>query len=205
MAGMNEKKYSLALLDFDRTVTDRDSFVDFLLYNFGLTRLLGGFLSFSPAIILYLTKTIPNWKLKEVALTHFFGGWNLEEFSRKCQNYSTERLPKIIRPVALERIDWHKQNGHRVVIVSASISQWLKGWCDKNKLGLIASEIEVINNKVTGKLLGKNCYGIEKVSRIKKEYNLADFGSIFAYTDSKSDWPMLELADEKYYRWKKTG
>lgn len=199
---MTEKK-SLALIDFDGTVTTKNSFIDFLQYNFGIAKLMLGFLHFSPSVVLFFLKIIPNWKLKEVALTHFFGGWLETDFLRKCHNYSTERLPNIIRPEAKRRLAWHQKNGHEVAIVSASVREWLKGWCDEYKLGLIATEIEIRNGKVTGRLLGKNCYGSEKVNRIKKEYQLSSYNQVYAYTDSMSDLPMLELADEKYYKWNK--
>ncbi len=68
----------------------------------------------------------------------------------------------------MERIEWHKEQGHEVVIVSASIECWLKPWCEQNKLNLIGTKMKMEDSKVTGKFLSKNCYGIEKANRVKK-------------------------------------
>ena len=48
-------------------------------------------------------------------------------------------LEPLIRKKALKEIEWHKENGHDVVIVSASIDLWLKPWCIKNDVALISS------------------------------------------------------------------
>ena len=48
---------------------------------------------------------------------------------------------------------------------------------------------------VTGKLLTKNCYGIEKAHRVKEKYDLEDYDYIYIYGDRE----LLELADERFY------
>jgi phosphoserine phosphatase len=67
-------------------------------------------------------------------------------------------------------------------------------------LELIASRLEVSGGKVTGKILGKNCHGDEKVVRIKEVYDLTNYNIIAAYGDTGGDKPMLELADQAHYR-----
>ena len=100
----------------------------------------------------------------------------------------------------MEKIVWHKEQGHKVVIVSASIECWLKPWCDKNGLGLIATKLEIKDGRVTGKFLTKNCYGIEKANRVKEGYNLDDYDYIYAYGDSRGDKELLALAHESHYK-----
>ncbi|MBP1732847.1 MAG: HAD-superfamily hydrolase, subfamily (PSPase-like) family protein, partial [Deltaproteobacteria bacterium] len=39
--------------------------------------------------------------------------------------------------------------------------------------------------------------------RIEEQYDLKSFDHIYAYGDTPGDKAMLELADEKYYRWKR--
>ena len=70
----------------------------------------------------------------------------------------------------------------------------------RNNLELIATRLEIKNNKLTGKFASKNCYGMEKVNRIKKNYNLDNYEVVYAYGDSMGDHQMLDLADIKYYR-----
>ena len=100
----------------------------------------------------------------------------------------------------MEKIAWHNEQGYKVVVVSASIERWLKPWCDKNDLDMIATKIEVKDGIVTGKLLSKNCHGIEKANRVKEAYNLSDYDYIYAYGDSRGDKELLTLADERFYK-----
>ncbi len=71
---------------------------------------------------------------------------------------------------------------------------------EENGLELIATKFEIENNKISGKLLTKNCYGQEKVNRIRKQYNLNDYNHIYAYGDSKGDKEMLELANFSFFK-----
>lgn len=68
---------------------------------------------------------------------------------------------------------------------------------------MICSELETRNGAYTGNYIGKDCSGEEKIKRIEEKYNLKKYTSIYAYGDTKEDKEMLELADHKYYRWKK--
>lgn len=196
-------KNTLALFDFDGTITFRDSLIDFIKFAVGYSRFLRGILLLSPVIFAYKLKTLPNWKAKEAVLTHFFGGWNSKLFDEKAMQYGSRKLPDIVRKVAFERLLFHKDAGHEIVIVSASIENYLKHWCKKYDFGLIATKLEVVDSKITGRISGKNCYGAEKIKRIKERLNLAHFESIYAYGDSPGDFDMQRLANEKYYRWKK--
>lgn len=190
----------IAFFDFDGTITKKDSLFEFIKYCFGIVGLLKGIILLSPVLVLYLVKIIPNYRAKEIFLGYFFKGFSKEEFITKCTGFSERVLPKLIKQEALEKIKWHKEQKHRVVVVSASINFWLEPWCKTNDIELIASELEFINNKFTGKLSTKNCYGIEKENRIKECISLNEYNSIFAYGDTKGDQEMLNLANYKHYR-----
>lgn len=193
----------IAFFDFDNTITYKDSFIEFLFYSNTITKICLKSLFLSPLIILYFFKIIPNWRLKEIFLTAFFANLELDTFKKMADEFSKEKLPSIVKHEALEEIKFYKSKNVSVVIVSASVDLWLASWCANYGLDLISSKLEVKENKITGKLEGKNCYGIEKVNRIRAVYNLKEFDKIYAYGDSKGDIEMLALADEKYYQWKK--
>ena len=132
----------------------------------------------------------------------FFGGWDSSVFDEAAYSYSVNRLPLIVRDIAMQAIENHKNNGDRVVVVSASSEKWLKPWCDSEGIELIGTIFEVENGVFTGKISGKNCYGEEKVNRIRKSYNQGDYEKIYAYGDSSGDLDMLNLAHVKYYKWR---
>ncbi len=191
----------LALFDFDGTITDRDSLLDFLIYVFGRARCVMGALALGPMMGLYLLGVIPNWRAKEAVFGHFMRGWDVDGFREACENYSRMRLPAIIRPIALEKLAWHRSEGHRMIVVSASVEEWFRGWCGRNGMEVIGTRLEAREGRLTGRIDGSNCNGSEKVRRIRDSVDLDCFERIYAYGNSGGDTEMLTLADERYYNW----
>jgi len=194
---------ALALFDFDGTITYKDSFGDFIAYAVGRRKFIIGAVLLSPVLVAYAAGFIRNWRAKELVSTYFFGGWDFHGFEGLAAKYSRERLPRIVRDIALERVGWHKLRGDKVVVVSASIDLWLADWCSTCDVDLIATKLEVKDGRVTGRFLTRNCSGEEKVRRIEEQYDLKSFDYIYAYGDAPGDKPMLRLANEKYYRWER--
>lgn len=190
----------IAFFDFDGTITTDDSLLKFIRFVVGDRRFLLGLVVLSPMLVLYKLKLIPNYKAKQYMLSWFFKGMSKDAFLKVANEYSLVHIDKIVRQKAIEKINWHKNQGHKVVVVSASIECWLRPWCEKNGLELIATKLEIKDDIVTGKLLSKNCYGIEKVNRIKELYDLENFDYIYAYGDSDGDKQILEISHEKFYK-----
>ena len=190
----------IALFDFDGTITTDDSLIRFIRFVMGDMKTLWGMIILSPMLVTYELKLIPNYKAKQMMLSYFFKGMDEQQFRKVAEKYSLRQIDTMRRPKAMEKIAWHKEQGHKIVIVSASIECWLKPWCDRNNLDLVATKIETKDGIVTGKLLTKNCYGIEKINRVKEVYNLSDYDHIYAYGDSRGDKELLALADESFYK-----
>ena len=193
-------KMNIAFFDFDGTLTSKDSLEDFIQYAVGRKKYFTGLLFLSPILILYKLKFISNSFAKEKLMTYFFKGWDADHFQKIAKKYSLEEIDKIIRPKAMKKIKWHQKEGHHIVIVSASFDDWLRPWCDINNLNLISTSLEIKNNKLTGKFSTMNCYGIEKVNRIKNVYKLNHYDYIYAYGDSRGDKELLSIADESFYK-----
>ncbi len=190
----------ISFFDFDGTITTDDSLIKFIRFVVGDTKFTIGMVVLSPMLTAYKLKLIPNYKAKQYMLSYFFKGMTEEKFMQVANEYSLNHIDTILRPKAMEKIAWHKEQGHKVVIVSASIECWLKPWCDKHNLDLIATKLEINDGRVTGKFLTKNCYGIEKANRVHEQYNLDDYDHIYAYGDSRGDQELLALADESFYK-----
>ena len=191
---------NLAIFDFDGTITTDDSLIRFIRFVVGDLKTLWGMVFLSPMLVVYKLKLIPNYKAKQMMLSYFFKGMDKQQFQKIAEEYSLKHIDTILRPKAMEKITWHKELGHKVIVVSASIECWIRPWCDQNGLDLIATKIKVKDGLITGKFLTKNCYGIEKVNRVKEAYNLDDYDRIYAYGDSRGDKELLELADKSFYK-----
>jgi len=190
----------LALFDFDGTITVRDTLMEIIKYQKGVVNFYFGMSLLSPFLLLSKVKLIENWRAKELVLSYFFGGTPVSLFQRKCDEFTTQILPAILRNEALQKMDYHLSQNHRIVVVSASAYNWIQEWCKEKNIELIATKLEVKNDKITGKLQSLNCNGIEKVNRINAFLNLNEFEQIYAYGDSVGDKPMLALAHHAFYR-----
>lgn len=193
-------KTSIAFFDFDGTITNKDIFLEFLRYSNTRSKFWIKLLYLSPVIFLYLTQLMKNSEAKKIVFKNFFKGFSQEQFSKLVNNFSKNSLPDFIRKGALDRLSWHKNQGHQIVIVSANFDLILQEWCTTNGFKMICTCLEVEENKLTGNFTGENCYGKEKVRRIKASLNLSDYERIYSYGDSKGDTEMLEMADERFYK-----
>ena len=192
---------NIVFFDFDGTITFKDSFIDFIIYSAGCRKFISGIMLLIPALMMYKLKILPNWRAKEKVIEQFFSGWSYSQFDKAASDYSNNRLDKIVRESAIKKIDEHRSAGDTVVVVSASIEEWVKPWCQRHGIRFICTRLEIVNGGITGKLSGKNCYGEEKVRRIKDEYDLSKYENIYAYGDSAGDLDMLSIANIAYYKW----
>jgi HAD superfamily hydrolase (TIGR01490 family) len=191
---------NLVLFDFDGTVTDCDSFLLFVRHAVGERKFFYGAAVLSPKILRFKMGKYPNYRLKQDFLAYFFGGWKEDDFNHAAHRFSCEKIPAIVRSAAMHCIRTHHEQGDQLVLVSASPENTLTLWCRQTGLDLLATRLEIVDGQITGRLLGKNCWGDEKVARVKKAYNINEFDQIYAYGDSAGDRAMLALADKPFYR-----
>lgn len=193
-------KKGIAFFDFDGTLTTKDSLAEIIKFIHGDLRFLAGVAASLPIIAGFKLGLTDRQKSKESLLTHFFGGMKEAEFQQKCHSFSKEIIPQIIRPGAREKLQWHRDQQHQLVLVSASAENWLKDWCMDQKMLCVATQLETKNGILTGKIVGKNCHGKEKVNRIQQHFNLDEYDAIYAYGDTSGDLPMLSLASHAIYK-----
>ncbi|MBX3238799.1 MAG: HAD-IB family hydrolase [Chitinophagaceae bacterium] len=190
----------IAFFDFDGTITYKDTLLEIVRFNKGDMAWALGMMSLSPWLVAMKLKLTPNDVIKQKYLTRFFGGTREEVFKQVCDDFVSQKLPPLIRPLAMEEIKKHQRNQTEVVVVSASPEDWLKGWCRTNDIVCIGTRLEKKNGFITGRIEGKNCYGPEKVNRIRQLYNLDEYDEIFSYGDSGGDREMLALANFSHYK-----
>ena len=191
---------TIAFFDFDGTITTKDTLLEFIKFSKGSFRFYTGFAINSPWLIALKLKLISNQAAKERILTWVFRHSPLEDFQQTCDRFAAEIIPSLIRPKALEEITTLKEKGVPVIIVSASPENWIRPWTGPNSIDLIATRLETKNNKLTGKIQGRNCHGTEKVLRINQTFQLSDYTTVYAYGDTGGDKPMLSLATNSFYK-----
>ena len=190
----------IAFFDFDGTITTKDSMMEFIRFYRGDLQYYAGFLLTSPFLLAYKAGLIKKNTAKQKFLGFYFKGESLTSFEARCKAFAKEVLPSLIRPKAMQEIKKLKEAGVKVVIVSASAENWIRYWALEHGLELMGTRLKVEQDKITGSFDGENCYGDEKVCRIKEQYALKDYQEIFCYGDSSGDKPMLQLATHSFYK-----
>ena len=183
--------------DFDGTLTTKDTLIEFIRYAKGSMALGLGFMRYAHLLVLMKIGLYPNYKAKQKVFAHFFKDTTLDDFNALCKAFAASSS-HLLRPNAIEAINQAIKEGSEVLIVSASIDNWVQPFFPQVKV--VGTQIEVIDGKLTGRFISKNCYGQEKVNRILSLYpNRHDY-HLTAYGDSRGDKEMLAFADESYFK-----
>ena len=185
------------VFDFDGTLTSRDTLLEFIRYACGTRAFALGFLRHAHLLVLMKLHLYPNWKAKQRIFSYFFKGIDLKAFDSLCQHFADDNR-HLLRPEGIQTLQQAKAEGAEVLIVSASIDNWVQPFFpDANVLG---TKIEVVNGSLTGRFLTKNCYGQEKVNRILALYPDRSTYHLIAYGDSRGDKELLSFADEPHFK-----
>jgi phosphatidylglycerophosphatase C len=186
--------------DFDGTLTVRDSFTAFLKWREGSARYHAEMAALAPAALKYLFDRDPG-KLKAAAVRRFLAGLPRSVLNAEAMEFATAVAPRLFRPDALKAWRRYRQDGARLIIVTASpeniVAPFARGLGADMLIGtqLLFDQ----DDRVQGGLLGDNCRGPVKVRRIKEALG-EDTVLAAAYGDTDGDWEMLEMAEQQFMR-----
>lgn len=172
------------IYDFDKTIYDGDSTAAFIKYC--SKRYKKAYVTILPTL----------WAF----FLYRLGFYSKTQFKEKMYRF-LKYIPDI--DSAVEDF-WDKHEGNILsyyrerhkdddIVISASPEFLLKPICERLGISrLIASRVD----RNTGVYTGENCWGGEKVCRLKDEYGI-DHCDEF-YSDSKSDEPLALISDRAY-------
>jgi phosphatidylglycerophosphatase C len=191
----------VAAFDFDGTITSSDSLRDFVVFTVGRARCAAGLVRAAPWFLGALARVCGRGLAKAHFLAATLGGMTRPELESAAQAYAEQRLPALVRPEMLARVQEHGHLGHRLVLVSASPTLYLKYWSARAGFdALLATELEFRDDTFSGRLAGLNCWGPEKVRRLRQWFGDQPPCRLYAYGDSRGDREMLALADHPWLR-----
>lgn len=191
----------LALFDFDETLTTADTLPAFLAFIQPAPGFYVKVMQALPAILSWKLGFTDNQKAKETLMGAFMRGKTLKELEDISARFAREKMPALWRKEAVEKLKWHLESGHEVYVVTASCETWVKAAMSMfPEVKVLGSRLAVHQGMVSGKLDGENCYGPEKVVRIKAQLSISTFSEIYAYGDSRGDREMLAMAHHPFYR-----
>jgi phosphatidylglycerophosphatase C len=176
----------IAAFDFDGTLINGDSLLPFLLKVAGTRRLAMALLRSSPTIG-------SRDRFKQNVLEKLIAGRTEAALRPPAEDYGRSLL-KRIRPDVLAQLRYHQNEGHTVVLVSASPTLYLDELC--RQLGIVhnlSTRLEISDGRLTGRLDGGNCRGFEKVRRLREFVGEAPC-DLYTYADARSDRPLMDIA-----------
>ncbi len=192
---------TIAVFDFDRTLTTRDTFLRFVCWRRGLFPVCRDLIATLPLLGLYAAGRVGNEVHKVALFARAFRGMRADIFERRAHQFAAGEIPDMIRQDALRRVRFHQDRGHHVVIATASPTDWILPWAVTEGIAdVIGNQVEVRAGRVTGQLNGPNCYGAEKLNRFLAVHPDRQHYTMLAYGDSRGDKEILAAADHAFYR-----
>ena len=183
----------VAAFDVDETLTVRDCVIPFMLR-------VGGFgllVRTSVRAIPKLARRDRN-EIKAHFVSAIFTNQQMSVVDSHGISFASAIANNWMRQDVCARLRWHQDQGHVVVLVSASLSPYLLPLGDLLEVdAVLCTELEIDETVYTGQIVGTNCRGAEKAERLRKWCEDAgiDVSSVvYAYGDSSGDTELLDMA-----------
>ena len=184
-----------AFFDLDNTILKINSGESFLRRAYK-----NGFLSNRRLIHAYCLGILYKFKVIDpLAIIEKLNGWLAEapvsDIETLCNEIVEKDLIPAIHPEMIPEIKRHKEKGAVVVILSSVIAPVCLRLAEYLEMdSVICSEMEVINQRYTGRPIGRFCFRDEKLNRMNQylhNHNYAHEESYY-YADSIDDLPVLQ-------------
>jgi phosphatidylglycerophosphatase C len=187
---------TIAFFDFDGTLYKKDSLLEFAKFSKGKIGFYFGILKLAPYLIAMKLNLISNEKAKQKFISYFYKNTDYEAFKEKASKFALTKIDVDIDSKIYSKFQYHLKNNHDVFIVTASMPEWIAPWSKQFNVSVIGTQLEIEENKITGNFISKNCFGQEKVTRIKQNVNLQEYNNVFVYGNGKGDFEMLQLSNK---------
>ena len=194
---MTEQVRTVAAFDFDGTITRSDTLLPFLRRSAGRAPTARALLALSARITASMAGVGSRDAAKEELLRRLLAGQPVAALEEVAEAFADHLVAHRLRPETLERVERHRAAGHELVVVSASPELYVAPVARRLRFAAaLGTRLEVgPDGLLTGRLVGHNCRGPEKVRRLK-EWLGDEIGAVVAYGDSRGDRELLALAGE---------
>ena len=211
---------AVVAFDFDGTLAAGGSVLPFLVAVRGLTPVLVAVGRSLPRLArAALVGGTAADEAKELLFTRVLRGLRADDVERVAAAFAQRHVRRRLRPEVRAHLDWHRDLGHRIAIVSASPECYIGPAAELvGADAFFATRLAVdASGRLTGRYEGKNCRGTEKYNRVMawiRSDALAGNGGrqpvLWAYGNSRGDLGLLRAADHgidagRLGRWGRLG
>lgn len=183
-----------AIFDFDKTLIRQGSLLLILTALVGRRRVIAAALG--AECLPPQNRTEPE-RLRAGLLRRLLPGLTAEDIATAAEQiYPQIDWDKTV----MARYHWHRDQGHRILIATGGLSLYMPALLAHHGLkpdGLLASEMVMQNDHLTGEMAGPSCTGLEKARRVR-DWLRDDEGERWGYGNLPKDGPMLALTDHPH-------
>jgi len=198
----------LVIFDFCETLVNfqtADSFVDYIVekekyYKYNWIKTLVKLLS-KTRILALISKIFPELNPSKRLKLIQIRGVSIEKVNKYAESYYTEKLLPNLIPYVYALFQAHIDAQDYILIVSGGYEPYIKLFSEKHAIkGYFATELSSNSKNITGIFSGKDCLFQQKVVLLDNflKENPIDYISSVAYSDSKTDLPLLQWVDEAF-------
>lgn len=150
----------------------------------------------------YKQGKVPRITVKETMIKCAIKGWSKDRLESLAQKFATEEVPNKLRPGGIKALQAHKKKGDYILIASAAADILVTPITALlNVDGFVATNMGWDgDHRLKQNFSSRNCYGVEKLARVKSYMVEAGLVRenihVTAYSDSHADVPLFEFADE---------
>jgi len=152
---------------------------------------------------------LPFWKIGLISTEKYYQSWG-KDLAWMTKGLSKVRVKNIFNWVAneyllpslkkdvFERLKNHQKQGFLTILISGSFQDIVELIASQLNIDFaIGTELEIVDNRFTGKIIPPLCFGKAKTEKLKnllsKRKLQIDFKESFAYSDGIFDLSTLEM------------
>ena len=187
----------VAAFDVDGTLTERDCVRPFLELVAGRRRVLGS-VARRPVAAFRAGLRRDRDAVREIVVGGVLAGRDEANVLDVGRGFADRVEREMLRADVVARLRWHQEQGHRTVLVSASLRPYLEPLGAALAVdGVLCTDVSVVDGRYTDRLAGPNCRAAEKAVRLCAWLALHDLEAarLWAYGNSRGDREMLAMAD----------
>lgn len=195
----NNQIQEIAIFDLDGTLTHQDTYLAFLLHTLKKHPLRIFRCWHLPFVVLIFKLKLKknNW-LKEQFLTAIAAKLPFEKLHELVTSFIHDLEKRGVRSRGIEEINRKKCGNSIIILATASFDFYVEPLAKSLGIEHVICSLSQrnTNKSLTGKLEGNNCYGDEKLVRLKAycaENNIE--GHTTMYSDHHTDIPVLDWSD----------
>lgn len=188
------------IFDLDGTLARRDTFLPFVfccLRAFGLKTRPTFYLPFY--FLFYCCGMVTNARLKEAFLESVLSGVSLECLRPIVEKYVARLIETALNQSLVKILHDHLNRGDQVILATASVDLYAERLAESLGItNVVCTRAEACRGVVTGRILGENCRGPEKLRRLEECLSADDWRDSIFYTDHHADLPLLRKVSQGF-------